>query len=99
MSAERRPAAYIDAVHHLAWLCCDDHEWQHADPEIDLLAGVSADCDGPKEATPDEYVQAALDLLRLAEHDALEAIPRGQKRRRRELHARIRAAIAALERP
>lgn len=86
--------AYMDAVHHLAWLAiCDHDEQAHGGlncagvcPGADamtLLSDVSAMCDGPKVATPAEYIGAACDLLNLAAAD--ESSPK----RAREIRAAV----------
>jgi hypothetical protein len=69
----RNTDAYVDLVHHLAWLAASDHDESGAIPSATsrLLDEVSALTDWPPHiATPANYVQGALDLLALAIADS-----------------------------
>ena len=88
---ERRAEAYEDAVHHLAHLASEDAKPWTPNTAAERLAHIAMHTDAAvHSAEPREYVQAARDLLWLAQHDADE---RGERR----LASTVMKAINMLE--
>lgn len=105
--AERRPVAYLQACHNLAWLALDDISHRPSNmrlrplgaAQVGALEAVSALGDhGFDGCSPEEYVQAAVDLLNLAAADALDGVPKRKRAARERLAARVDAALMALGR-
>lgn len=103
----RRPVAYLQCCHNLAWLALDDVANAITGPKLTeperatlrALDAVSALGDhGFDGASPEEYVQAARDLLNLAAADALDGVPKRKLAARKRLAARVDAALTALGR-
>ena len=103
----RRPGAYLQACHNLAWLARDDVDdlpiglglASHRAGHVRALEAISVLGDqGFTGCTPEEYVQAAIDLLNLASADMGEPAKRGQRAALKRLEKRVAAALSALAR-